>query len=325
MTDGHAERRAAAPQLAHGRGRHGRDRDHDHLDLARLDDDLECVERAEDPEPGDCTSLLGRVVVEEPDGLEAERRDPQQVAASARPASPAPTTSVRSPDGGAMCRAGDVSATDMAHLGWRWGFRAVGDGLTDQVDLVVSETRVQRQRQQPFEDPVCTPEAASRQDGVGLEVVQAVDRDEVHRRRDTSGGELPPDVVAPALGHPDRVQVPGVDALVRLGPVGQRHEALRQDRPDRRRTARRARGGAAARSAGAQLRAPDRSLEVGEVGLEACLLDVVAPASAWQVAAPGVGGHPVQPGAPHPGVPIGVVGGDHAALADRAGSWWRRS
>ena len=63
--------------------------------------------------------------------------------------------------------------------------------------------------------------------------------------------------------------------------------------------------------------AADRGLQVGHVGLEAGLDDVVAPAAAGQVAAPGVRRHAVQPGPAQPVGTVGVVGGDHAALADR--------
>ena len=117
------------------------------------------------------------------------------------------------------------------------------------------------------------------------------------------------------VGQLDGVQVPRVASVAHVGTVRPR-TGEPSSRP--RRTARRScRGAAASRGGWRSCARPIAACRSVRLALRPASVDVVAPAAAGQVAAPGVLGHPVQPGPSHPGGAVGVVGGDHPALADR--------
>ena len=61
---------------------------------------------------------------------------------------------------------------------------------------------------------------------------------------------------------------------------------------------------------------PDRGLHVGHVRLEPRVADLVFPARARRVTLPGIATHPVEPRAAQVRLDLGIVGCDHAALAD---------
>ncbi len=265
------------------------------------------------------SALLGRVVVEEPDGVSPNELTRCRSRASAgRPRRP---RRQRAQTGGSRrCSAARSSALSVHLSGVPPGASDVGDrSAQPRVDLVVGRGAGRGAARAAGRRPVGA--RAGRSGGASRprpKYVEVVHRDEVHRGADAALGE--PAMTSsrePLRVHdPDRVQVPGV-APSPVGTVRQRAARATSASRASYRAAICARRVLPVREV-AQLGPADRGLQVGHVGLEArprrrrsASSRRAGSGARRRLDMPCSRARRIQLGA------VRVVGGDHAALADR--------